>query len=177
MEIPEHANNGLKSRCHINIQSGAALRPRDDTVLHLSIRPQENCVVRNHFKDQIWGQEERHGGFPINWHDSFEISITPEPTNFRIRLNGQHFCTFNYRLPITLARFISIDGGCSIQYINIDEPEPSYSSMSGSTNYPPYPVAPIAPMPIVPAPGYPQFGHHHSNYPPPIPVRRKSKFN
>lgn len=108
----------------------------------------------------MWGQEERHGGFPINWHESFEISITPETNNFQISINNQHFCIFNYRLPITLARFVSIDGGCSVQYINIDEPEPSYS-----TNLPPYP---IAPMPIVPAPGYPQY--NHANYPAPVPV-------
>lgn len=133
------------------------MRPRDDTVLHLSIRPQENCIVRNHFSNQVWGNEERYGGMPIKWHESFEISITPEPNHFRLVVNGHHFCTFNYRLPITMAQFVSIDGGCSIQYINLDDP-------SGISNQPPAPYV-AHPMPIVPAPGYPQH-HHHPGYPP-----------
>lgn len=142
----------------------------------MSIRPQENCIVRNHFKDQVWGQEERHGGFPINWHDSFEISITPEPTIFRININNQHFCVFKHRLPATLARFVSIDGGCTIQYINLDEPEPSYSSMSNPQVNVPYPIMPMGPMPIVPAPGYPQY-HTQPSYPPPVPVKSPNLFN
>lgn len=146
------------NRCHINIQSGAALRPRDDTVLHLSIRPQENCIVRNSFSNQIWGAEERHGGMPIQWTESFEISITPEPSLFKISINGKHFCTMTYRLPITMAQFVSVDGGCSIQYINLDEPNASYPSAPPAA---PYHVTPI---PIVPAPGYSQ---QYTVYPPP----------
>lgn len=160
-------------RCHINIQSGAALRPRDDTVLHLSIRPQENSVIRNHFDNQVWGSEERHGGMPIKWEDSFELTIGAEPSLFRIAIDGKHFCTFNYRLPISMAQFVSIDGGCTIQYINLDEPNLPYPNAPPVAPYhvaptavpPPthHHVPPYAPVPIVPAPGYPQ---HYTGYPP-----------
>lgn len=128
----------------------------------MSIRPQENCIVRNHFKNQVWGNEERHGGMPIQWQESFEISITPEASLFRIAVNGNHFCTFIYRLPISMAQFVSIDGACTIQYINLDEP----GSVSDA---PPAAYAVAAPVPIVAAPGYPQ--HHYGPGYPPAPVR------
>lgn len=105
---------------------------------------------------------------PIKWQESFEISFAAESSLFRIAINGQHFCTFNYRLPIALAQFVSIDGGCTIQYINIDEPNlsipnapPAAPYYVAQTTLPPY--ANIAPVPVVPAPGYPQ---HFQGYPP-----------
>ncbi|KAG5670835.1 hypothetical protein PVAND_001069 [Polypedilum vanderplanki] len=146
---------GFHSRCHINIQSGAALKPRDDTVLHLSIRPQEHAIVRNHFKDQIWGHEERYGGCPIQANQSFEISIAADPNQFRISVNNHPFCNFNYRLPIHMAEFVSIDGGCTIEYITIDHA--SY-----------YPSLPIHPPVAGPHPGFPV--QHYPPVAPPMPT-------
>lgn len=70
-----------------------------------------------------------------------------------------------------MAQFVSIDGGCSIQYINLDDSNESYSTGA------PYIVQPVpitaAPIPILPAPGYPQ---HHVSYPP-APVIIANFFN
>lgn len=102
---------------------------------------------------------------PINWQESFEISIAAEPTLFRIAINGTHFCNFNYRLSIGMAQFVSIDGGCTIQYINLDEPNLPYPNAPPAAPYhvAPTTLPPYAPVPIVAAPGYPQ---HYSGYPP-----------
>lgn len=139
--------------CQINLQGGPALQPRDDVMLHLSVRPQENVIVRNHMKDQVFGAEERHGGNPIQAHQSFEIAITAEHSQYRISVNGNHFCTFTHRLPLHLVKFVSISGTCTISHIISDQ-------SGGSTVYPPVHVHPMPPS-------YPI--HHHPPAPPPMP--------
>lgn len=129
------------------------MQPRDDVMLHLSVRPQENVIVRNHMKDQIFGAEERHGGNPIQAHQSFEIAITAEHSQYRISVNGNHFCTFTHRLPLHLVKFVSISGTCTISHIISDQ-------SGGSTVYPPSHVHPVPPsFPV----------HHHPPAPPPMP--------
>lgn len=122
-------------------------------MLHISVRPQENAIVRNHFKSQAWGTEERHGGNPIQAHQSFEIAITAEHSVYRIAVNGLHFCTFSHRLPLNLARFVSISGTCTVSYITIDQTGPI-----ATPAYPPVHVH------------HPTYHHpHHPPAPPPMP--------
>jgi hypothetical protein len=133
-------------------------------MLHLSVRPQENAIIRNHLKNQSWGSEERHGGCVIQPHQSFEIGITAEHSMYRITINGNYFCTFNHRLPLHLVRFISISGTCTISYINIDGAGPI-----ATPAYPPvhHPIHPTPHYPIHRAPGFPS---HHAPVPPPMPA-------
>lgn len=149
--------NILDFRCQINLQSGAALKPRDDVMLHISVRPQENAIIRNHLKSQVYGIEERHGGNPIQAHQSFELAITAEHSIFRIEVNGQHFCTFAHRLPVNLIRYVSISGTCTIAYITTDQPGATPAA------FPPVHVTPI----------YPNMPRQHPIFiapvPPPMP--------
>jgi hypothetical protein len=133
----------------------------------LSIRPHEHAIVRNHLKDQVWGNEERYGGNPVVANQSFEIAITAEPSHFRISVNSHPFCTFNYRLPIHLAQFISVDGSCSIQYITTDQPVHSFT--------PAYPVICPPHMPV-PETSYPGQGPNVI-YPPAPVIFNKFNFN
>lgn len=142
--------------CQISLQSGAALQPRDDVMLHLSIRPQENAIVRNHFKNQVWGAEERHGGSPVQPHQSFEVSIVAEHSQYRISINGIHFCTFAHRLPLNLVQYVSISGTCSITHIITD-----------GSGRPGHCVPPVQGRPYPVTPGFPT--HHHPPAPPPMP--------
>lgn len=127
-------------------------------MLHISIRPQENVIIRNHLKSQSWGAEERHGGSPVQAHQSFEIAITADHSVYRISVNGNHFCTFVHRLPVTLVRYVSLSGTCSIAYITCDH--------SGSSSS--YPPAHMPPVHVPVAPHYPI--HHHPPAPPPPPT-------
>lgn len=103
----------------------------------MSIRPQEHVIVRNHCQNKNWGTEERFGGCPIRTNQLFDILIIPEATQFKIMINNNHFCTFQHRLGIHLASFISISGGCEIQYIGTENGQP------GNSGRPPiYPVNP-----------------------------------
>lgn len=141
------------------------MKPRDDTMLHISVRPQENVIVRNHMQNQNFGAEERHGGNPIQAHQSFEIAITAEHAQYRIAINNQHHSTFQHRLPLNLAQYISISGTCTIAYITIDQTGPSIG-------FPPVHVNPNYPI-ITPAQPYPVHHHHHHHnppVPPPMPM-------
>lgn len=149
----------------MNLQSGAALQPRDDVMFSLEVRPQENVIIRNHCKNLVFGSEERHGGMPIQAHQSFEIAITADPTQYRVVINNQHFCTFAYRLPLSLVRFVSVSGTCTISYITIDQSgqppihvNPSYPVHSHPPVHHHKPVHHHPPM------------HHHPPAPPPMPT-------
>lgn len=89
-------------------------------MLHLSIRPENNTIVRNHYHNKNWGNEEKSGHSPIRTNQPFEILILAEAMNYKVAVNGQHFCQFNHRLPLNLARFINVEGACEIQYILIE---------------------------------------------------------
>lgn len=152
--------NNHGERCQINIQTGAALNPRDDVVLHLSIRPNEAVVVRNTLQNQVWGAEERYGGCPIAYGQLFDVLVLAEANQWKIAINGNHFCTFNHRLPVHTARYVSVSGSCVIHAITA-EMDSAVAGGSGAVA-PPYPgTVPGGP----PYPGYP----HQPGYPAAVP--------
>ena len=141
----------LVFRFAINIQTGPALRPCDDVNLHLSVRPSEHVIVRNHMERQNWGAEERYGGCPIAYGSQFEILILAESDKFKIAINGTHFCEFVHRLALHRAQFVHITGdglNCQSILVEGDAPNvaPAYHPMmpayGGSTTAPPPPYAP-----------------------------------
>lgn len=104
----------------IDVQTGPALGPSDDINLHLSIRPEQNVIVRNHLKNQYWGVEERTGGCPIVRGQYLEMLILAQSNCFKVAINGKHFCEFNHRLPLNAAQFIHIAGEMTVESITLD---------------------------------------------------------
>uniref|UniRef100_A0A182JQZ3 Galectin n=1 Tax=Anopheles christyi TaxID=43041 RepID=A0A182JQZ3_9DIPT len=150
-------------RCQIYIQSGAAVNPRDDVMLHISIRPYEHAIVRNSIQNQVVGPEERYGGCPIRYGEGFDLLILAEAMQYKIAINGVHFCTFGHRLPLHQAQFISISGGGTIYSI--------LTEADGPGSVPAHPYPPIVHPPATPyappigfVPNVPP-----SNLPPPPP--------
>ncbi|XP_001657305.2 galectin-9 isoform X2 [Aedes aegypti] len=187
--------NNHGERCQINIQTGAALNPRDDVTLHISIRPNEAAIVRNTLQNQVWGAEERYGGCPISYGQSFDVLVLVEVNQYKIAINGVHFCMFNHRLPVHSARYVSISGGCVIHSITTEMDTagsvPPYPGTAGSVGPQPPPYVPPAyppnlsgsqigfvptpppmppPPPYTPTPGYP-IGNtgHYPGAPPYVP--------
>jgi len=154
--------NGLMpyggNRFGINLQTGAATRPRDDSALHLSVRPTEPVIVRNHCENQVWGTEERFGGCPIYPGQSFEILILAEYSAYKIAINGVHFCHFNHRFSMQRVSFISVESDITVTSITMSTDAPSAP-----------PIPPPMPVPIQPYPPsitYPGIGHgHRPQYP------------
>lgn len=71
----------------MNIQSSPAISPLDEVNLHLSIRPNEGAIVRNHFTRNVWGPEERTGVCPIHYNSPFELLILAEHDKFKVQID------------------------------------------------------------------------------------------
>ncbi|XP_053679376.1 galectin-4-like isoform X2 [Anopheles nili] len=156
--------NNHGERCHIHIQSGAALSPRDDVPLHISIRPNEHAIVRNSIQKQVVGVEERYGGCPIRYGESFDLLILAESAQYKIAINGTHFCTFPYRLPLYNARYVAISGSCTIFSIVSETDQPQSVPV-----YPPPPPIAQYPQPYAPPIGFAPTVPPSTSLPPPPP--------
>uniref|UniRef100_A0A182UKH7 Galectin n=1 Tax=Anopheles melas TaxID=34690 RepID=A0A182UKH7_9DIPT len=87
---------------NINLQYGPEVDPRDDTALHLSIRPGDRRIVRNTYVDQCWQDEERSGGCPVSTGEPFTLEIRVKDTHYSIRFNDEKYCTFSHRMPFEM---------------------------------------------------------------------------
>uniref|UniRef100_A0A182VAF9 Galectin n=1 Tax=Anopheles merus TaxID=30066 RepID=A0A182VAF9_ANOME len=113
---PRHGIS-CNARFNINLQVGPNVDPRDNSALHISIRPREGLIVRNTYQFQSWGVEERFGGCPVQKRSYFDVSITVKPDSYGIAVNGCHFCDFNHRMPYASVRFIHTGPGAQIDAI------------------------------------------------------------
>ncbi|CAD7088612.1 unnamed protein product [Hermetia illucens] len=95
---------GGDERFVINLQSGPITNPRDDTALHLSIRPRDQTIVRNTYTNKQWGAEERSGHCPIIPGRPYDIEIAVRLDCFAIFVNGRHYYKSKIR------RYTSLEG-------------------------------------------------------------------
>uniref|UniRef100_A0A1Q3G4P1 Galectin n=1 Tax=Culex tarsalis TaxID=7177 RepID=A0A1Q3G4P1_CULTA len=102
---------------NINVQSGGAVQPRDDTPLHISIRISDRVVVLNSFEGGTWQQEERHSGRPVREGETFDLLVKAKAGHFKIEINGKKLGKFEHRLPVETARFVHIGEGAMIESI------------------------------------------------------------
>lgn len=166
--------NSYGDRFYINLQKGPIIQPRDDVCLHLSVRPNQGTIVRNHYFAQNWGPEERYGGCPIAMGQYFDILILAETACWKVAINGIHYCTFNHRLQMNEARFINVDGDCTIHSITTENDYgPAYPTAPSTNAVPPVINVVVPPPPPPPSYNiYPNVPHHHSphhnphHYPP-----------
>lgn len=167
------------TRFAINFQTGPSLNPRDDLALHLSPCFTPPRIVRNSLQHGAWGLEEAWGnGSILSPHQPFEIIILAEPEQFKIAVNGAHYCEFRHRIPYQQITHLTIDGDVDIERIHITSssyvPQPTpvpYAATAPAANatpYPPYPTGNTGmPMPsIYPTLGTDQpSGLHYPNAP------------
>lgn len=167
-------------RCQINLQNGAAISPesaRSDIALHISIRPSENAIIRNHLKSQVWGQEER-SHYLIQPNQSFEVMIDVDQSFYRIYVNGAFISNFHFRLPQHETKYIQVTGTVIIAYILLEHghghqpinphpinPRPVNPPIR---HYPPT-NPPVRHVPPPPPPVYPNYPPVHIVRPPPPP--------
>lgn len=102
---------------NVNVQSGGAVQPRNDTPLHISIRIADRVVVLNSFEGGAWQQEERHGGRPVREGEAFELTIKAKEGYFKIEINGKKVGKLEHRLPVELARYVHVGEGVVIESI------------------------------------------------------------
>ena len=68
--------------------------------LHFNPRfsPAYNAVIRNAFLNGNWGAEETEGELPFAPNSAYTLAITMKEHKFKIRVNGEQFTTFAYRI-------------------------------------------------------------------------------
>ncbi|KAG5882586.1 hypothetical protein JTB14_030135 [Gonioctena quinquepunctata] len=105
-------------RFNINFQVGPNDSPRDDTALHISVRLNQGYIARNSYQDGEWGNEQGNLDLPIGTAQSWEIIILVDHNDYKVAINGQHFCEFPHRIPINKVTHLLIDGDVSITLIS-----------------------------------------------------------
>ncbi|CAH1365326.1 unnamed protein product [Tenebrio molitor] len=118
--VPQHAD-----RFNINFQTGPNSKPKDDTALHLSVRLKQGYVARNSYRDGSWGNEDGKGRLPIGLGQQFEIIVLPDANDFKIAINGGHFCEFPYIIPKEKISHLLIDGDVVVTLISWEGMLPS----------------------------------------------------
>lgn len=155
-------------------------------MFHISIRPSDKAIVRNHFQFGSWGMEERYGPCLVKKNAPFEIVILAELQHYKIAVNGHHLGVFRHRLPLHLVQYLNVKGEVTIEHILLEQDLRSAQQqmiISQTMTMPGTPVRPPNASYIVvhnPGPMQPQF-HPPPTYfsqpptaPPPVKLFSKS---
>lgn len=108
-------------RCTIDFLNSPAIESNQDVMFHISIRPQDKVIVRNHFQSGMWGMEERYGPCLVKKNATFEIVILAELQHYKIAVNGHHLGVFRHRLPLHLVQYVNIKGEVTIDHILLEQ--------------------------------------------------------
>lgn len=72
-----------------------------DFAFHFKLLFAGNTVVRNTFNNRSWGKEETGGGMPFIPNVPYTATIVLQQNGYEIAVNGVHFASYTYRLPLT----------------------------------------------------------------------------
>jgi hypothetical protein len=107
----------------INFVKMPALNSEQDIMLHISIRLDQQCMVRNTYQNNCWQREERLGLFEFKYYETFEITILAEFDHYKIAVNGQHIANFAHRIPLHLVQYMTVkgDGPVEVERILLEQ--------------------------------------------------------
>ncbi|KAF7988825.1 hypothetical protein HCN44_007135 [Aphidius gifuensis] len=110
----------------------------DDVALHFNPRFYENEVVRNTYKNEDWGEEERSGGFPLSAGSYFSLKINCEKKGFEFFINGKLFEVYDHRIKPKKITHLELEGAMALDLILyktiIDEDDMNKSTSSSSSS-------------------------------------------
>jgi hypothetical protein len=116
--VPQHG------RFVINLQNGMTPSGSNDISFHCSVRWDDPSsggqpvVIRTNCNNGGWGGEERGAPFfPFQIGAEAEVLILLEPHEWKMAVNGQHFCSFAHRGPYQNANCLNINGNVQIRSI------------------------------------------------------------
>lgn len=96
-------------------------RANKEYALQVSIRYNEQAIVRNAMVNNVWGKEEREGSFPLEKNQVFDLTIINEEFSFQIFVNGKRFASFAHRGSPTDIKTLEIDGDVDIQTVTLND--------------------------------------------------------
>lgn len=138
-------------RFNVDFQCGSQVM-QDDIAFHISVRPLEYAIVRNSFQYYNWCNEERFGSCPIVRGQPYEMEIHVEYDRFNVRINGNHFCSFQHRIPIQRISHIRIAGDTNLYYVG----QEGYPQGVYPPPPPPCPPVVVSPPTVIVAPSPPR---------------------
>lgn len=99
------------SRFAINL----TCRAHGNIALHFNPRLDRGYVVRNTRVKGHWQKEETcsprlSNGYIFQRNEYFHLMIFCAPYDFQIAINGEHFCSFHYRMPLSEVVCLEVDG-------------------------------------------------------------------
>ncbi|KRZ90044.1 32 kDa beta-galactoside-binding lectin, partial [Trichinella sp. T8] len=106
-------------RFAVNILTGNC-----DIALHLNVRFDEKCIVRNSRIGGSWQAEEREGKFPLEKDHMFDLMIANEGYAFQIYFGDIHWCAFAHRIDPNTLKGMRIEGDLELHEIHVDSGEP-----------------------------------------------------
>ncbi|KAK9875397.1 hypothetical protein WA026_007791 [Henosepilachna vigintioctopunctata] len=136
--VPIHAQ-----RFDINLQTGAGGEiAGEDVALHASVRMTEGYIARNSFQGNCWQEELGEGGLPIMLGQRFELLLLCENYEYKVAVNGQHFCSFPPRVQFNRITHLMIEGDVQLELIawegsSASAPPPQYGSAVPPPQYTP----------------------------------------
>jgi len=89
-----------------------------DVALHFNPRFEGvNAVIRNTRQQGSWGNEERHGHFPFQQGQAFEVMFLIDEQHYKVAINGSHFCEYGHRIPKEMVRQLKVKGDVQLTQI------------------------------------------------------------
>ncbi|GLV33085.1 galectin [Carabus blaptoides fortunei] len=109
------------TRFSINFTCGKS--SQSDIAFHFNPRLEQKYTVRNARLNGYWGAEET-----VSCHrcdlpreTQFTLAFFISPREFMVAVNGIHFCTFIYRVPLDKVKFVEAHGDVTIDTVEVKE--------------------------------------------------------
>ena len=141
--------NHRLARCQIDFVNSPSLHCNQDVIFHVSIRPNDKVIVRNHYQNGSWAMEERYGPCRVKKNETFEIVLLAEHQHYKIAVNGHHLGVFRHRLPLHLVRYVNVSGEVTLDHILLEQDQASSQNqmiVSQVVSTPAFQQTPIYPM-------------------------------
>lgn len=105
---------------YMDIQSNNCTLNKGEIILHQRIGIGQQAITRNTFHNNVWMEEETDGKSPLRRGRAFEMIILTKPNKFTLVIDGQYFCDFDYRLPLSDGKYVAIKGPLDVLSIKYE---------------------------------------------------------
>lgn len=91
--------------------------PKGDIAFRLCIRSSENKIYRQSLIDGQWETEATDAGFPFGPGNDFEVVFVAEQDYWKVLVNNQLFCTYEYSTELSRVLYLHIEGPVTINSV------------------------------------------------------------
>lgn len=108
----------------INLMVGSVISEQmkrsGDIGFHFNPRFDEQTVIRNNRRNNVWGPEERDPkAMPFVCGQHFQLMILVTEQSYKVAVNGKHFIDFEHRIPVSCVGVLNINGNIEMDSIEL----------------------------------------------------------